>query len=175
MASADTLVTLGMTEIGKPYIYGDEGPNSFDCSGLMMYLFAKVGIILPRTAKEQQQAATPVTTPKIGDLVFWGSPATHVALYIGGGQVLHAPTSGDHVKISTIWGTPTYGRVSGITQGVVTTTVSATSSAASSVLGWLGIDVDELQQRVRSAGITLLAAAAGATLIGVGVWRVAKS
>jgi cell wall-associated NlpC family hydrolase len=86
MSKVADLIALATTQLGKPYVYGDEGPNTFDCSGLMQYVFGLVGIRLPRTAAQQQKSVTRVASPVPGDLVFYGAPAHHVALYIGGGR-----------------------------------------------------------------------------------------
>ena len=72
MSTVDNLLTIARTELGKPYVYGDEGPNTFDCSGLMEYVFAQVGIHLPRVAADQQKATSRVSSPLPGDLVFFG-------------------------------------------------------------------------------------------------------
>jgi cell wall-associated NlpC family hydrolase len=98
-------------QLGKPYQWGGTGPDSWDCSGLMMVAWAQVGITLPRTAAQQYQytqpAAVPLSAIQPGDLVFWaGSGATsidHVAIYVGNGQVLDAPHSGTTVQIQPIW------------------------------------------------------------------------
>lgn len=114
MASADTIIGYARQQLGKPYIFGDEGPNSFDCSGLMQYAYGLAGVKLPRTSQQQQRAVTRVSDPKPGDLVFWGDPAYHVALYLGNGRMISAPHSGAVVHESAVYGNPTYGRVSGV-------------------------------------------------------------
>jgi cell wall-associated NlpC family hydrolase len=106
-----SIISSGMKELGKPYIYGNEGPNSFDCSGLMQYIFKENGIKLPRTAAQQQRAAKRVSNPRPGDLVFYGYPAHHVALYLGNGKMLAAPHSGANVRVQPVYGNPTYGRI----------------------------------------------------------------
>src|SRR6202011_901255 len=98
-------------QLGKPYQWGGTGPDSWDCSGLMMVAWAQVGVTLPRTAAQQYQytqaAAVPLAAIQPGDLVFWGgSSATsidHVAIYVGNGQVLDAPHSATTVQIQPIW------------------------------------------------------------------------
>jgi hypothetical protein len=141
VTAVDQLLAIATSELGRPYVYGDEGPTSFDCSGLMQYVFAQVGIQLPRTAEAQQKATARVTNPLPGDLVFFGSPAGHVGLYIGGGKMISAPHPGAVVHVTGV-GTPTnYGRVSGLgtayagTVGLITDTAA---NAASTVGGWLG-------------------------------------
>jgi cell wall-associated NlpC family hydrolase len=97
---------------GLPYHYGGTSPETgFDCSGFTAWVFGKVGISLPRTAEEQRQAATPVSDPQPGDLVFFGSPAYHVGIYAGGGMMWDSPRSGESVSKRAIWSSSvTYGR-----------------------------------------------------------------
>jgi hypothetical protein len=111
MTLLDNVLASARAELGKPYVWGAEGPNTFDCSGLMQFIFAENGINLPRTAEEQRKATSQVTNPVAGDLVFYGAPAHHVALYIGNGYMLAAPSTGDVVKIQKVYGSPTYGRI----------------------------------------------------------------
>jgi cell wall-associated NlpC family hydrolase len=95
-------------KIGSPYRYGAAGPNAFDCSGLVKWSFAKAGIPLPRTSRAQSTVGTPVSKADLrpGDLVFFYSPVSHVAIYIGGGKVVHASTSSSPVKISNLSAMP---------------------------------------------------------------------
>ena len=99
----DKLIKVAKSELGKPYVYGATGPNSFDCSGLMQYCFKQVGISIGRTTYDQVREGQAVSKAdlQVGDLVF--PSADHVGLYIGNNQILHAPHTGDVVKISTIW------------------------------------------------------------------------
>lgn len=102
--SAKNVIEEGEKYLGVPYVWGGTTPNGFDCSGLMQYVYAKYGIALPRVAEDQQRAGIqiPITQMKPGDLIFFGYPAHHVAMYIGNGQYLHAPHTGDVVKISPL-------------------------------------------------------------------------
>jgi peptidoglycan DL-endopeptidase CwlO len=95
-------------QLGKPYRYGGAGPRSFDCSGLTMRAFAAAGISLPHSAAAQQHSGrrVPLSQLQPGDLVFWGSPAYHVGIYVGGGRILDAPHTGTDVQIQGIWGRP---------------------------------------------------------------------
>lgn len=107
MVASSDLIAYGKTAIGKPYVFGDEGPNSFDCSGLMQWIFKHFGISLPRTTGQQVGAgySVPIGQYKPGDLVFssWdGTPHSHVGMYIGNGQILVAPHSGTNVQIQTL-------------------------------------------------------------------------
>ncbi len=99
--------------LGRPYRYGATGPSSFDCSGFTGYVFKKNGINLPRTAEQQRRAATRVSSPKPGDLVFFGAPAHHVGIYAGNGQIYDAGRSGGRTSKRKIWtNAVSYGRVS---------------------------------------------------------------
>jgi peptidoglycan DL-endopeptidase CwlO len=97
------VVGLAMQELGKPYQWGAAGPDTFDCSGLVMYVFAKMGVSLPHNAAAQYGYGTPVDYNDLqpGDLVFFEGLG-HVGIYIGGGQFIHAPHTGDVVKISSL-------------------------------------------------------------------------
>jgi len=88
-------------KLGSPYKWGASGPNSFDCSGLTMWAWGKAGVSLPHSSSAQYSSGRHVSRGDIepGDLVFFGSPIHHVGLYIGGGQMIDAPHSGDVVKI----------------------------------------------------------------------------
>lgn len=100
-SSAQAALNFAMAQIGKPYVYGASGPDSYDCSGLMMAAYASAGISIPRTSEAQQSSLSSVSLSDLqpGDLVFFYG-GSHVGMYIGNGQVVHAPTSGDVVKIS---------------------------------------------------------------------------
>jgi cell wall-associated NlpC family hydrolase len=96
---------------GIPYVYGGTTTGGFDCSGFTQYVFAKLGINLPRTAEEQRQAVTAVSNPQPGDLVFFGAPAYHVGIYAGNGMMWDSPHTGAAVALRAVWSsTPTYGR-----------------------------------------------------------------
>jgi cell wall-associated NlpC family hydrolase len=96
---------------GIYYIYGGTTTAGFDCSGFTQYVFAKVGINLPRTAEAQRQATTPVSNPRPGDLVFFGAPAHHTGIYAGGGQMWDSPHTGKTSGLHSIWSpSVTYGR-----------------------------------------------------------------
>jgi peptidoglycan DL-endopeptidase CwlO len=103
-AAASVAVKAALSRLGKPYVWGAGGPDSFDCSGLTSWAYAQAGISLPHNAAAQQGLGTPVSQADLqpGDLVFFGSPAYHVGMYIGNGMMVHAPTTGDVVKISSL-------------------------------------------------------------------------
>jgi cell wall-associated NlpC family hydrolase len=111
--SASTSGVLGIASslAGIYYIYGGDTTAGFDCSGFTQYVFAKMGINIPRTAEEQRQAVTAVSNPQPGDLVFFGSPAYHVGIYAGNGMMWDSPHTGTAVALRAVWSSsPTYGR-----------------------------------------------------------------
>jgi cell wall-associated NlpC family hydrolase len=101
---AGAAISEARAQLGKPYQYGAGGPGSFDCSGLTAWAWRAGGVSLPHNAAAQQGSGTPVGRGELqpGDLVFFGSPAYHVGLYIGDGMMIHAPTTGDVVKVSSL-------------------------------------------------------------------------
>jgi cell wall-associated NlpC family hydrolase len=101
---AATAVQAAMSQMGKPYRWGGAGPNSYDCSGLMMWAYARAGISLPHSSRAQYAATTRVSRAALqpGDLVFFGSPIHHVGMYIGNGQMVEAPYSGQVVRVRSI-------------------------------------------------------------------------
>ena len=106
----EKIIAAAYSQLGTPYVWGGTAPNSgLDCSGLTQYCYSQAGIEIPRTSTEQRMVGTVLTQPEIGCIVWWSG---HVAIYIGNNQVLHAPQPGDVVKISKIWGNPTYLRMS---------------------------------------------------------------
>ena len=110
--AAGGVLGIAASLAGTPYSYGGTSPSTgFDCSGFTQYVFRQVGISLPRTAEAQRQAATPVSNPQPGDLVFFGSPAGHVGIYAGGGMMWDSPHSGEVVSKRAIYSSNvTYGR-----------------------------------------------------------------
>jgi cell wall-associated NlpC family hydrolase len=102
--AAQTAIDAAMAQRGKPYVWAAGGPNSFDCSGLTAYAFRAAGISLPHSSRMQSQMGQPVSRDQLqpGDLVFFYSPVSHVGIYIGNGQMVHAPTSGDVVKVAPL-------------------------------------------------------------------------
>ncbi|MFC5660289.1 C40 family peptidase, partial [Streptomyces nogalater] len=90
--------------LGRPYVWGANGPTGFDCSGLTQWAYAHAGIRLPRTSQEQRFAGRriPLSQARPGDLVVYRSDASHVALYAGHGQVIHAPYPGAPVRYDPV-------------------------------------------------------------------------
>ncbi|MCF6522974.1 NlpC/P60 family protein [Streptomyces sp. JJ36] len=86
--------------LGAPYGWGQAGPHSFDCSGLTQWAYAQAGVALPRTSQAQAGVGqrVPLSAARPGDLVFYRADASHVAMYVGNGQVVHAPYPGAAVR-----------------------------------------------------------------------------
>lgn len=99
------VVGIAMRYLGTPYVWGGASPRGFDCSGFTMYVYAQVGVSLPHNAAAQFGMGVPVSRGDLqpGDLVFFYGLG-HVGLYIGGGSFIHAPHTGDVVKISSLSG-----------------------------------------------------------------------
>ncbi|MFF2012888.1 NlpC/P60 family protein [Streptomyces sp. NPDC058195] len=112
-AAGRRAVAYAIDQIGKPYVWGAQGPNSFDCSGLTSRAWAKAGRPIPRTSQEQWRRLrkVPVNALRPGDLVIYFPKATHVALYIGKGLVVQAPRPGSRVKVSPMASNPLLGAV----------------------------------------------------------------
>ncbi|MCX4729510.1 C40 family peptidase [Streptomyces sp. NBC_01363] len=106
-------VKYAIGQVGKPYVWGAEGPDSFDCSGLTSQAWAKAGRVIPRTSQEQwrQLRKVPTNALRPGDLVIYFPKATHVAMYIGNGLVVQAPRPGSRVKVSPVASNPLLGAV----------------------------------------------------------------
>ena len=101
---ASQVISIAMQYLGVPYVWGGASPSGFDCSGLTSYAFAQIGISLPHHAASQFNYGTPVSRDDLqpADLVFFNGLG-HMGMYIGGGQFIHAPHTGDVVKISSIY------------------------------------------------------------------------
>ncbi|NEW72026.1 C40 family peptidase [Streptomyces rhizosphaericus] len=116
MASAEAgrrALAYALNQIGKPYVWGAEGPNSFDCSGLTSSAWAYAGRTIPRTSQEQWRRLprVPLNQLRPGDLVIYYKGASHVAMYAGNGQVVQAPRPGQRVKLSPLASNPLQGVV----------------------------------------------------------------
>jgi peptidoglycan DL-endopeptidase CwlO len=96
-------VKLAMQYLGVPYVWGGSSPRGFDCSGLVQYVYGKVGVSLPHSSRMQFSYGTPVSSSqlKVGDLVFFYTPIQHVGIYIGNGRMINA--TGNQVQISSVW------------------------------------------------------------------------
>jgi peptidoglycan DL-endopeptidase CwlO len=92
-----------LTRQGAPYIWGAEGPSSFDCSGLVMWAYRQAGVSLPRVAFDQARVGTPVISGLLpGDLIALYWPVSHIGIYVGHGLYINAPQSGDVVKVARV-------------------------------------------------------------------------
>jgi cell wall-associated NlpC family hydrolase len=102
-----------LTQQLKPYVWGAEGPNSYDCSGLVMWAYQRVGISLPHYTGSQWSAGAHIRREDLrpGDLVFFYNDLHHVGIYVGGGMMVHAPRTGDVVRIASINNRPFAGAV----------------------------------------------------------------
>ncbi|GAA3608830.1 hypothetical protein GCM10022199_10710 [Marihabitans asiaticum] len=111
-ATSGGVIGIAKQYTGTPYVYGGSSPSGFDCSGFTQYVFGKAGKSLPRVTTAQQAATVPVSNPQPGDLVFFGSPAWHVGIYVGNGQMIDAPRTGKSVSVRPVFsGVSGYGRV----------------------------------------------------------------
>ncbi len=105
-AQLRTAVLVAASKQGLPYRYGAAGPNAFDCSGLVMYVWAQAGKKLPRVAHDQFLASMPISSrsARPGDLVFFGKEYKHhVGIYAGGWKIWHAPYTGRTITLETIY------------------------------------------------------------------------
>lgn len=107
-AVSGSIVGYAETFLGTPYVWGGTSPSGFDCSGFVQYVYSHFGVSIPRTSEDQFGYGTPVSQSQlqVGDLVFFepdgsGLPG-HVAMYIGGGDIIQAPQTGDVVKITPL-------------------------------------------------------------------------
>lgn len=106
------VLSVAAAYTGIMYVYGGSTPAGFDCSGYTQYVFNQAGISLPRTAAAQQAAATPVSNPQPGDLVFFGYPAYHVGIYAGNGMMYDSGRPGIPSQLRAVFsGVSGYGRV----------------------------------------------------------------
>lgn len=105
---AAKVIDFAEAQIGKPYVWGATGPDSYDCSGLTQDAWKAAGISLPRTTWDQVKVGTTVKTAdaKPGDLVFFYDDISHVGIYIGDGKMIHAPKPGTNVRVESIYYMP---------------------------------------------------------------------
>ncbi|MFB7331829.1 NlpC/P60 family protein [Streptomyces adustus] len=101
---AASAVAAARSALGRPYVWGANGPGGFDCSGLMQWAYARAGVQLPRTSQAQRFAGQqiPLSQARPGDLVVYRSDASHVGMYVGHGQVIHAPYPGAPVRYDPV-------------------------------------------------------------------------
>lgn len=104
-ARSQSAIRYALSQLGTPYRYAMSSPGrGFDCSGLTAYAWGKAGVSLPRNSRRQYNALpkVPKELAQPGDLIFTGSPIHHVGIYLGGGRMVHAPQTGDVVKVGPI-------------------------------------------------------------------------
>jgi peptidoglycan DL-endopeptidase CwlO len=99
-------VQIAMRYLGVPYVWAGASPRGFDCSGLVLYVYAQLGVSLPHSAAMQYNCGTHISRDQLepGDLVFYGRPIHHVGIYVGNGRMIDAPHAGSVVQFSTING-----------------------------------------------------------------------
>jgi cell wall-associated NlpC family hydrolase len=105
---ASAVLAYAYAQLGKPYHFGGAGPGAYDCSGLTMRAYGAAGLSLAHSAAAQQHegARVPMSQLQPGDLIFWGNPAYHVGIYVGGGRILDAAHTGTVISVRGIWGSP---------------------------------------------------------------------
>jgi cell wall-associated NlpC family hydrolase len=103
-SAAATAISVALSKVGSPYRSGATGPGAFDCSGLTSYAYAAAGLTLPRTSSGQSKIGPQISRADLqpGDLVFYYSPISHVALYIGNGMIVHARTHGTPLSVTSV-------------------------------------------------------------------------
>lgn len=103
-ARAAAAVMAVQRALGLPYVWGANGPSGFDCSGLMQWAYAQAGVSLPRTSQAQRYAGrmVPLAEARPGDLVAYRADASHIGMYVGNGQVIHAPYPGAPVRYDPV-------------------------------------------------------------------------
>ena len=107
-STAQAIVNAAYSQLGVPYVWGGTTPGvGLDCSGLTQYCHRVAGISIGRTSEVQGGGGKAVSNPQPGDLVCYGS---HIGIYIGGGQMIHAPNTGDVVRVANVYGSPWYRR-----------------------------------------------------------------
>jgi cell wall-associated NlpC family hydrolase len=101
-------VQTALAQVGDPYVYGAAGPDAFDCSGLTMYAWHAAGVSLSHSSSVQagQGVAVSLSDLMPGDLIFYYSPISHVGMYIGHGQIVHAPHPGLSVQVVSMYEMP---------------------------------------------------------------------
>ena len=111
--NAGAAVSYAMGQVGDAYVYGAAGPDAFDCSGLTMMAWAQAGVSLPHSSSGQYGSGAPVSESALqpGDLVFYYSPISHVGMYIGNGQIVHAANPSTGVQVTSLHSMPYSGAV----------------------------------------------------------------
>lgn len=104
LGRARLAIAAAFADLGKPYVFGAEGPDAFDCSGLIQRVWRQAGVDLPRTSSEQAMAGheVPLADIQPGDLVIYYRGRSHIGLYIGNGKIIHAPHPGTDVRVAPV-------------------------------------------------------------------------
>lgn len=110
--TSNPILEYASSFLGVPYVWGGISPEGFDCSGFTQYVFSHFGVTLPRVSQEQQNVGKLISRDDLqpGDLVFFGTPAHHVGIYVGNGKMIDAPHSGAVIRIQSLNSDFTYGR-----------------------------------------------------------------
>ena len=181
-ADVAAAIKAAASKLGRPYVWGATGPNSFDCSGLTSWAWKQAGVEIPRTSQQQAKYGTAVKLANIqpGDLITsnWGSgPNSHVGMYVGGGRLIHAPRPGSQVKyaklddlykskINAIRRVPGAGKV-GQADLDLTPGLDLGADALEGLGGLLGGDLgDTLLGPVKAIGIAAASVAQSVTHVG---------
>ena len=114
---ASPAIAAALSKLGSPYVWGDAGPSTFDCSGLIQWSYLQAGLVLPRVSSDQWLATTPLPQNQMqpGDLLVYAYDLSdartihHIAMYIGNGQMVHAPHTGDVVRVVPVYYEGLYG------------------------------------------------------------------
>ena len=136
-------VAKAMEYQGIPYLWGGTDPNvGLDCSGFVQHVYRQLGIELPRVSRDQAKAGVEVPSlaeARPGDLIAFGTPVDHIAIYVGDGKIIHAPRTGEVVKITDIHRTPTAIRRLGATEAPAAATGAAGLAGPSALAGMSGL------------------------------------
>ncbi|NAZ78048.1 transglycosylase SLT domain-containing protein [Kineococcus sp. T13] len=152
-STGERLLAVAKQYTGVPYKWGGTTPAGFDCSGLIQFSAQQLGISLPRTAAQQAKVGTAVpglAQAKAGDLVVLEG-GSHIGIYVGDGKMLHAPKTGDVVKISKVWETPMTIRRLGATAA---TAAAGAGLAAGLLVGTAGAGAADPSSYVRPASLS---------------------
>jgi cell wall-associated NlpC family hydrolase len=153
--SGDRIAAQARTYLGIPYVWGGSDRSGLDCSGLVMRTFADLGINLPHSAAQIGNMGTPVdgglANAQPGDVLYWSSPSPHVAIYLGGGQLIAATTQGQNSSIGHVYGTPNVRRFTPAPPAAVPDAVPANNGTITVVHG------DTLSGLAHAHGVTTTA------------------
>lgn len=166
-------VALAARYIGVPYVWGGESPAGFDCSGLVQFVYDKLGVKLPRTSEEQAKIGltVPYSQAQPGDLLIYSysSTADHVGIYAGSGQQIDAPRPGETVKEQAV----DTAHLTSVIRPFGSGSSSATGAAsqAGSLGSLTGSSIDAAMGDLTKLSFTLVFAGGGIALVALGLWR----